>query len=184
VTGDRRPPPGGFYPDPSGAAYERFWDGQQWTGHTRPFAPPVGPWRPPARTTGDGRTPLVQLATSIGGALVANLVEYEEQRVRHRQPSVVGGAFTVVFGFVWTLLVLPVTTIARTRLAEDLMVWGFVSIGPLVMLTGVAQIVTEQSRRRRERELGTAAPAPAATPVVSDTPPTMPAVWQGRMPRL
>jgi membrane protease YdiL (CAAX protease family) len=59
-------PPAGWYPDPAGAAAERWWDGRGWTGHLRPgpaqaqagWGAPVGagptvaagltggPWRP------------------------------------------------------------------------------------------------------------------------------------------
>jgi hypothetical protein len=41
-------PPAGWYPDPYGAPFERWWDGQQWTEHTNtPAAPePVAPAQP------------------------------------------------------------------------------------------------------------------------------------------
>lgn len=54
-------PPAGWYPDPTGAAQQRFWDGQQWTEAlaaptviTVPvYAPPAKDWaqRHPAWTT-------------------------------------------------------------------------------------------------------------------------------------
>jgi len=28
--------PAGWYPDPSGQAPQRYWDGAAWTGHTAP----------------------------------------------------------------------------------------------------------------------------------------------------
>lgn len=31
--------PAGWYPDPSGVPGQRYWDGQQWTGHAPPAAP-------------------------------------------------------------------------------------------------------------------------------------------------
>ncbi|MGY4644161.1 DUF2510 domain-containing protein [Cellulomonas sp. URHB0016] len=34
-------PPADYYPDPSGALQERYWDGLAWTAHTRPFQPPA-----------------------------------------------------------------------------------------------------------------------------------------------
>lgn len=30
--------PADWYPDPSGGAYQRYWDGTSWSSHTRPFA--------------------------------------------------------------------------------------------------------------------------------------------------
>ncbi|MCV7225272.1 DUF2510 domain-containing protein [Mycolicibacterium komossense] len=54
-------PPAGWYPDPTGAAQQRFWDGEQWTEAlaaptviTVPvYAPPAKDWaqRHPAWTT-------------------------------------------------------------------------------------------------------------------------------------
>lgn len=32
--------PTGWYPDPSNAPQQRYWDGGQWTNETRPFDPP------------------------------------------------------------------------------------------------------------------------------------------------
>ena len=55
------PPPAGWYPDPTGAAQQRYWDGQQWTEalaaptviHVPVAAPPAKDWfqRHPAWTT-------------------------------------------------------------------------------------------------------------------------------------
>ena len=54
-------PPAGWYPDPTGAAQQRYWDGQQWTEalaaptviHVPVAAPPTKDWfqRHPAWTT-------------------------------------------------------------------------------------------------------------------------------------
>ena len=54
-------PPAGWYPDPTGAAQQRYWDGQQWTEalaaptvvHVPVAAPPAKDWfqRHPAWTT-------------------------------------------------------------------------------------------------------------------------------------
>ena len=48
-------PPAGWYPDPYGAPFERWWDGQQWTEHTNtPAAPePVPPAKPEPYTQPD-----------------------------------------------------------------------------------------------------------------------------------
>jgi uncharacterized protein YxjI len=40
------PPPPGWYPDPSGGAGTRWWDGQAWTEHVQP--PPAAPPAPQA----------------------------------------------------------------------------------------------------------------------------------------
>ena len=34
-----RPPPAGWYADPAGSSWWRWWDGQQWTAHVAPPAP-------------------------------------------------------------------------------------------------------------------------------------------------
>lgn len=54
-------PPAGWYPDPTGAAQQRYWDGEQWTGALAAptvvaiplAAPPAKDWaqRHPAWTT-------------------------------------------------------------------------------------------------------------------------------------
>ena len=41
-------PPAGWYPDPYGAPYERWWDGAQWTDHTNVPAAPEPVAAPPA----------------------------------------------------------------------------------------------------------------------------------------
>lgn len=50
APGFRSVPPG-WYPDPSGAPLQRFWDGNAWTSQTAAGYPPVGqqprpPWIP------------------------------------------------------------------------------------------------------------------------------------------
>lgn len=87
VTGQ---PPAGWYPDPGGQPFERFWDGRTWTAGTRPApgvrsAPaPVRPARPPAshdgRVTTPGRhpatpvrSPAAPAATAISGAALPGL---------------------------------------------------------------------------------------------------------------
>lgn len=36
-------PPAGWYPNPYDRSTERYWDGQNWTDHLRPVAPPPPP---------------------------------------------------------------------------------------------------------------------------------------------
>jgi hypothetical protein len=45
-------PPPGWYPDPSGAATQRYFDGHRWTSHVRPVQ------RPPTRLEGEDSSPL------------------------------------------------------------------------------------------------------------------------------
>lgn len=40
------PPPPGWYPDPSGTPGSRWWDGQGWSEHVQPAAPPTPPSAP------------------------------------------------------------------------------------------------------------------------------------------
>jgi uncharacterized protein len=37
------PPPPGWYPDPQGAAQQRYWDGTNWTDQVHPPSPPPPP---------------------------------------------------------------------------------------------------------------------------------------------
>jgi hypothetical protein len=42
---DPRP---GWYPDPEYPAYQRYWDGRQWTDDRAPMAPPAAAGQPPS----------------------------------------------------------------------------------------------------------------------------------------
>jgi len=59
VPPGRHAAPGGWYPDPTAADRERYWDGWQWTRSTRPLegavtAPPVGAQHPGYGAYGTG----------------------------------------------------------------------------------------------------------------------------------
>ncbi|MGW0333727.1 DUF2510 domain-containing protein [Streptomyces sp. NPDC003011] len=62
-------PPPGWYPDPSAAHLERWWDGAMWTDHRRAPRTPG----PPAADGASGRAKAVALGTA-GAVLVAAIV--------------------------------------------------------------------------------------------------------------
>src|SRR5690242_3720953 len=92
---DELPPPGdgegkGFYPDPLGGKYPRWWDGEKWTyrtgeKHEEPLAPdedPQVPKRPRGPTELIGaafrlyrRYPLLFLVLASGVIVPADLIE-------------------------------------------------------------------------------------------------------------
>lgn len=59
--------PAGWYPDPSGLPVQRYWDGQQWTSTTAPFAAPFTP------NTGERVTINYGFALLAGISLLATL---------------------------------------------------------------------------------------------------------------
>jgi Zn-dependent protease with chaperone function len=72
VTGE---PPAGWYPDPGGQLFERFWNGRTWTTGVRavpadpaPAPPRPGPPRPPG---GHGQVPAVPARPPAAGRTVA-----------------------------------------------------------------------------------------------------------------
>lgn len=66
------PPPAGWYPDPSGRAPFRYWDGIRWTEHTdqgtAPSPSPTSPNPPPPPGTFVGATPTYTPAAPAGYA--------------------------------------------------------------------------------------------------------------------
>jgi hypothetical protein len=72
-------PPPGWYLDPSGMQVLRWWDGMQWSPHTRPLAPPAAPagqegagrhQRPGGSDGGAAPQPPPPVETSSGGIAV------------------------------------------------------------------------------------------------------------------
>ncbi len=69
--------PSGWYPDPSGLDYDRFWDGANWTNQTRPkdvfsqnvFAPQ------PKSEVSKSKPPLLKIGVGVGvGAAIIVLI--------------------------------------------------------------------------------------------------------------
>ena len=59
--------PAGWYPDPSGAPGQRYWDGRQWTAHSAPAAPAIPPAPPKVPMTAKSKVLLgVVIAVVIG----------------------------------------------------------------------------------------------------------------------
>ena len=54
------PTPAGWYPDPDGSGGQRYWDGNLWTEHRHPAAPPPSP-EPVAPSAAEEPTAIVQL---------------------------------------------------------------------------------------------------------------------------
>lgn len=61
-------PPPGWYPDPSGAPGQRYWDGQTWSAA---MAPPVG--TPPAKKSSAGKVVLIVAASVVGIGVLASI---------------------------------------------------------------------------------------------------------------
>lgn len=57
--------PAGWYPDPAGSRSARYWDGQRWTEHLKPNAPPARTSLAPG--SGAVTVDLDQLITSFAG---------------------------------------------------------------------------------------------------------------------
>ena len=62
-------PPAGWFPDPTGAPLQRWWDGLSWSAHERPVeAPPVAPVAAPVPVAANPASPAV--ANSVPAAPV------------------------------------------------------------------------------------------------------------------
>ena len=62
----------GWYPDPSGAPHQRYWDGTQWTEHTAPSAgPAVAPPTQRSRGVGCLIAAVVGIVVLFVGAILA-----------------------------------------------------------------------------------------------------------------
>lgn len=59
-------PPAGWYPNPHDALSERYWDGSQWTEHTRPFiATPPPPAAEPVVVSGPPQSPPMMASPGV-----------------------------------------------------------------------------------------------------------------------
>ncbi|MBO9556350.1 DUF2510 domain-containing protein [Cellulomonas sp.] len=90
-------PPAGFYPDPSGAPQQRFWDGTAWTAHTQAYAPPVvdAPTTPtvPAAAPQGFRTPTGEVIGGTWGSILTTLTTPATQTsdARPHDQNLLGG---------------------------------------------------------------------------------------------
>jgi len=77
-------PPAGWYPDPSGAPAQRYWDGNSWSGHVTPTGPSYAPQYPPSAPR--SRAPwLIGIAVLV--ALLALLTLWAMRPSRQGQPG-------------------------------------------------------------------------------------------------
>lgn len=77
--------PAGWYPDPSGAPGQRYWDGQQWTDHAAP--PPGGP-AGSGQTAGAG----IRLGSRILDGIIVGIPLFLVLSIFGLDPSEGGGA--------------------------------------------------------------------------------------------
>ena len=77
APGAARPAPG-WYPDPSGAPDERWWDGAAWSAHTRPVSPLTRPLPPTVLRNTPATAGLVlgALALLVNTFLVVSLAAF------------------------------------------------------------------------------------------------------------
>jgi TM2 domain-containing membrane protein YozV len=91
--GGGAPPRADWYPDPSGGAGQRYWDGTQWTGHVRAPAPAFA--GVPIQRSVSAKSPILAIVLSIlwlgAGHFYAGRTD--------TLPIV----FAVVNGFLWVL---------------------------------------------------------------------------------
>ncbi|GIG22051.1 hypothetical protein Cch01nite_27750 [Cellulomonas chitinilytica] len=87
-------PPAGYYPDPSGAPQQRFWDGTAWTAQTQPFGPPTavptpsGPGTPPGFATPGA--PAAAIGSLVGTLLTAAAEQAAHGRTAVQDRGVLG----------------------------------------------------------------------------------------------
>jgi hypothetical protein len=86
------PPRADWYPDPNGTGGQRYWDGTQWTEHTRVPAPVYG--GPPV-TQASAKSPILAVVLSV---LWLGAGHFDAGRT-DALPIV----FAVVNGFLWLL---------------------------------------------------------------------------------
>jgi hypothetical protein len=90
-------PAPGWYPDPSNAAAQRYWDGASWTEHTsaptyqQPVATPGTPVPPPGRSTAWIVVAVLVVGVLVVGGAIAGLLiaRSDDGGTRHRRPATV-----------------------------------------------------------------------------------------------
>ncbi|MDQ3403551.1 MAG: DUF4352 domain-containing protein, partial [Actinomycetota bacterium] len=72
-------PPAGWHPDPRQPGQQRYWDGERWTGQSRP-APVAGPGPaqgyavPPQKKSGVGKGCLIAVAAVVALAVLGGII--------------------------------------------------------------------------------------------------------------
>lgn len=125
--------PQGWYPDPAGGAGLRWYDGEQWTGHSA--APASAPPATAVPTTPDGR-PLAGWGARLGAYVIDSLVV---------------GAVATVLGIPWWIQVVreyaafldevtSATEAGRASSRDSLDLYADIA-GPLAVLTAITLLV-------------------------------------------
>lgn len=128
-------PPPGWYPDPSGASNQRYFDGTVWTDQLAPFcthagiqpipasAPPAPINAPPAPVNREKKSPRTFVIIAVAGLVSALVTFFLIQLVYGVASRGSGGLFLEILGFalyvawlvsVGAMLVGAVGAIART----------------------------------------------------------------------
>lgn len=122
-------PPAGWYSDPGGAQAQRWWDGNGWTGTTRPYPPPgtreeamAAATAPPTTTKRSFGTTYRETWTKTGvvmGALtaIAVIAGYDNASSYGGIAFLIDGALAFAIGFLtWgSLINLIVAAVRHNR---------------------------------------------------------------------
>jgi hypothetical protein len=116
---DLPPPEGGeagYYPDPLGGKYSRFWDGSQWTTKVgremqAPLPPPTQPLRTKSASDKERKAILaqqLQQATARGLRIESQsefqAVLIEGQKVNHTLHAILTVFTCLLWGIVWAII--------------------------------------------------------------------------------
>jgi hypothetical protein len=95
--------PAGWYPDPSDARQQRYWNGSEWSDQIAPFPPPspVDTAMSPTRSTGTARN--VALLSSVG-LMVGAWAPWATTALASESGTHGDGRFTGIFGLIAALV--------------------------------------------------------------------------------
>jgi hypothetical protein len=121
-------PAAGWYPDPQYPSLMRYWDGQNWTGHTNaPVVPPALPMQPaaPARGVAKALTILLGIQIAILAGLTLAAVNFRSEAQQFFDVGSVTNADDVVEAEDLYLAVNGITLLTGLAIAVLLIIWAF-----------------------------------------------------------
>jgi Protein of unknown function (DUF2510) len=104
-------PPPGWYPDPSGAPHQRYWDGARWTDHIAPPPPPAQEIAPPPAPQRSGSNSGLfwgSLVTAILFPLIGFILGIVLMARGEYALGVIGMVASLFFFALWASLLLAV----------------------------------------------------------------------------